>query len=371
MRAALLHGFGDLRVEDVPDPAPGPTDVVVAVDCVQPSVTECMLIAGDDVALHEHLRDRLRAGPVPFGGHEFAGTVAALGSSVRGVRLGDRVTAVETAVCGTCYPCRAGLSAQCTSPEYLGFTRPGAFATHVVVPAACLVALPDEVTAGQAAAVQPLVGAIHAHAAAHVRPGESVLVLGAGVMGLHAVQLARHGQGGLVMATGRSAAKRELARQLGADLVLDAADDVAALVREATRGVGADVVIETAGGMPSAGLAGTATLDLAVASVRRGGRVVVVSVLPSRAEGPFGALRERAVSLIHPGSGTGDHGVAESTFDYALRLIARGDVDVDALVTHRMSGIDALPTAIAVTADKQAHGAINPVQVDIRVGRAA
>ena len=99
--------------------------------------------------------------------------------------------------------------------------------------------------------------------------------------------------------------------------------------------------------------------------------MVVVSVLPSRAEGPFGALRERAVSLIHPGSGTGDHGVAESTFDYALRLIARGDVDVDALVTHRMSGIDALPAAIAVTADKQAHGAINPVQVDLRSGRAA
>ena len=269
---------------------------------------------------------------------------------------------------GTCRPCRTGFPSECTSPDYLGFTRPGAFATHVVVPSRCLVAVPDGVSASQAAAVQPLVGAIHSHAAAGVRPGESVLVLGSGVMGLLAIQVARHGQAGLVVATGRSPAKLDLARRLGADLVLGADEDVPTRVREATGGVGADVVIETAGGMVSAGLSGTETLEVAVASARRGGRVVVVSVLPGRAEAPYGLLRERAISLHHPGSGAAGHSASESLFDYALRLISRGDVDVSSLVTHRLDGIDALPHAVEITANKAEHGAINPAQVTASEG---
>ena len=75
MKAAVLHGFGDLRVEEVPDPHPGPDDVVIEVVCVQPSVTECMLIAGDDIAMHAALVRRLERGPTQFGGHEFAGVV--------------------------------------------------------------------------------------------------------------------------------------------------------------------------------------------------------------------------------------------------------------------------------------------------------
>src|SRR5258707_8341257 len=82
MRAAVLHGFGDLRIEEVPDPTPGPHDVVVDVVCVQPSVTECMLIAGDDVAMHSVLAQRLPAGPTRFGGHQFAGPVRAVGSGL-------------------------------------------------------------------------------------------------------------------------------------------------------------------------------------------------------------------------------------------------------------------------------------------------
>src|SRR6185369_3568385 len=102
MRAAVLHGFGDLRVDDVPDPVPGPDEVVIDVACVQPSVTECMLIAGDPVAMHDVLTARLAAGPTRFGGHEFAGTISATGSGLTGAAVtgsgfavGARVTAVE------------------------------------------------------------------------------------------------------------------------------------------------------------------------------------------------------------------------------------------------------------------------------------
>lgn len=368
MRALVLRGFGDVTVEEVPDPVPGPDEVVIDVTCVQPSVTECMLIAGDPVAMHDVLAARLAAGPTRFGGHEFAGVVSAVGSgsgSGLGFAVGDRVTAVETAACGACAACRRDRPDACPSPGVLGFTRPGAFAERVAVPAKSVVAVPDGVTASQAAAVQPLAGALHGHAIAEVRPGDSVLILGAGVMGVLHTQVARHGGAGLIVVTGRSPAKRRLALEAGADLVLDAADDVPAAVLAATGGIGADVVFETAGGTPSAGLAGTSTLDLAARCVRRGGRIVMVAVLPRQATAPLGLLRERSVALLHPRSGAGGYSPGAGAFEHALRLVRRGDVDVDRLVTHRLDGVDALPKALDITRDKAAHHAAGPAQVTI------
>jgi|HigsolmetaAR206D_1030411.scaffolds.fasta_scaffold00826_8 threonine dehydrogenase-like Zn-dependent dehydrogenase len=371
MRAVVLHGFGDLRIEEVPDPRPGADDVVIQVACVQPSVTECMLIAGEPVATHARLAQALAAGPVRFGGHEFCGVVRAVGSAVRDVAVGDRVTAVETIVCGRCPACRRGRSDACLAPEFIGFTRPGALAEQVLVPAACVVPVPPGVTASAAAALQPLAGALHAHALAAVQPGESVLVVGAGVMGLLALQVARHGNAGLIAISGRSPAKLALARRFGADLVVDAGDGpeaVLAAVREATDGIGVDVVIETAGGAPEVGLAGTETLELAARCVRRGGRVVVVSVLPDRAPAPLGLLRERCAALLHPRSGAGGYSPSGTVFAHALRLVARGDVDVESLVTHRLSGISEVPRAVEITRNKAAYGAINPAQVDLTGG---
>lgn len=362
MRAAVLHGFGKLTVDEVPDPDPGPGEVVIDVICVQPSVTECGLVLGEPIALHAHLATALAAGPVRFGGHEFAGVVS---RGAAGVEVGTTVTAVETIHCGRCAACRRSRPDACAKPEFIGFTRPGAFAERVAVPAANVVPVPAGVSASAAAAIQPLAGAVHAHAEADVRPGESVLVIGAGVMGLLAVQVARHGNAGAVIVAGRSPAKLALAERFGADVVLGRDDDIPRAVREATGGIGADVVIETAGGPPEAGLAGVATFDLAARCVRRGGRIVMVSVLPQRFEAPVGLLREKSVALLHPRSGAGGYSPGATVFEYALRLVARGDVDVESLVTHRLQGIDSLPSAVEMTADKAAHGAINPVQVSL------
>ena len=364
--AILLYGFGDLRVTDVPDPVPRPDEVIVDVACVQPSVTECALVAGEQIAMHARLAAALAAGPVRFGGHEFGGVVSAVGTAVGDrVRVGAAVTAVETVYCGRCAACRRFHPEACVRPEFIGFTRPGAFAERVAVPAACVVPVPAGVGPGAAAAVQPLAGAVHAHALAEVRPGESVLVIGAGVMGLLAVQVARHGGAGQILVAGRSPAKLALAARFGADLVFGGGDDVEASVLDATDGVGVDVVVETAGGPPSAGLAGSATLDLAARCVRRAGRIVMVSVLPGRVDTPLGLLRERSVALLHPRSGAGGFSPGSGVFDYALRLVARGDVDVESLVTHRLSGIGSIPRAVDITTDKAAHGAINPAQVTV------
>ena len=316
MRAAMLHGFGDLRVETVPDPTPGPDEVVLDVTCVQPSVTECMLIAGDDVALHDAVARRLAKGATPYGGHEFAGVVSEVGADVTDLRVGQAVTAVETVTCGACAACRRDRPDACIRPQYIGFTRPGAFAERIAVPRRSVVTIPGGLSASAVAAVQPLAGAVHGHALAQVRPGESVLIIGAGVMGLLHLQVARHGNAGTIAITGRSAAKLDLARRFGATYVWGEETDVVAATKEATDGVGFDVVFETAGGSTAVGLSGTSTLDLAARCARRGGRIVMVSVLDTVGVAPLGMLRGKSLALLHPTSGAGGYSPSTSVFEH-------------------------------------------------------
>jgi threonine dehydrogenase-like Zn-dependent dehydrogenase len=365
MRAAVLRSFGQLDYADVPDPPCGPADVIIDVRCVQPSVTECMLIDGDDVAMHGVLAARIAAGPVQFGGHEFAGVISQAGQHVTGLSAGDRVTAVETLPCGQCMPCSRGRPDHCARPSVVGFTRPGAFAERLAVPQGAVVKLPAEVSFSAGAAVQPLAGAVHAHADLSLAPGESMLVIGGGVMGLLAVAVARHGNAGLIAVSTRSQRKRDLALEFGADVVIDAAQDVADISRELTGGAGFDTVVETAGGSESAGLAGTATVDIAVNAVRRGGRIAMVSVLPARAELPAGQMREKGLRLFHPRSGAGFYAAMTSVFEHSLGLVSRGCVDLEKLVTHRLDGLESLSAAVEITRDKARYGAINPAQVSL------
>jgi threonine dehydrogenase-like Zn-dependent dehydrogenase len=136
-----------------------------------------------------------------------------------------------------------------------------------------------------------------------------------------------------------------------------------AATREATEGVGFDIVFETAGGSTAAGLSGTSTLDIAARCVRRGGRIVLVSVLDRDVMAPLGLLRGKSVALLHPASGTGGYSPTATAFEHSLHLVARGDIDVSSLVTHQLTGIEELPKAMEITRNKRAYGAINPAQV--------
>ena len=259
MLAARFHAAGrPLSLDDVPVPVPGPDEVRVRVRAAGVCGTELHFVDG----LYAPAR-------VPMTlGHEAAGTADAVGSQVRGWNVGDRAAVYYYLFCGGCRWCLVGRQNLCLEPRgVLAFAADGAFAEHVVVPARCLVRLPEQLTFEQAA---PLCCAgttvVHALAEADVTPGEVVVVLGAGGVGLAAVQEA-HRRGAVVVAVSRNPARRAAALTAGAVAAV-APQDLAATVSELSGGQGADAVLELAGT--------TATLELAVGALGRRGRLVLV-----------------------------------------------------------------------------------------------
>jgi len=247
-----------LSLDDVPLPQPGPDEVRVRVRAAGVCGTEL------------HFTDGLYApSRVPMTlGHEAAGTVDAVGAQVTGWAEGDRVAVFYYLFCGECRWCRAGRENLCLSSRgVLAFSADGAFAEHVVVPARCLVALPDALTFEQAA---PLccagTTALHALAEAGTAAGEVVVVLGAGGVGLAVVQQA-HRLGAQVVAVSRDPARRTAATGLGATAAVGP-QDLPETLQRVSGGAGADVVVELVGV--------TDTLRLGVEALGRRGRLVLV-----------------------------------------------------------------------------------------------
>ena len=259
MLAARFHAaHRPLSLDDVPVPEPGPDEVRVRVRAAGVCGTELHFVEG----LYEPAR-------VPMTlGHEAAGTVDAVGAQVSGYAEGDRVAVYYYLFCGRCRWCLRGRQNLCLMPRgVLAFAADGAFAEHVVVPAHCLVRLPEHVSFAQAA---PLccagTTAVHALAEADVEPGDVVAVVGAGGVGLAVVQDARR-RGARVIAVSRNPERRAAAITAGAVSAV-APEDLVTTVAEVSGGHGADVVVELAGV--------TATLELAVRVLGRRGRLVLV-----------------------------------------------------------------------------------------------
>ena len=225
MRAARFHGPGDLRVETVPVPRPGPGELLVAVAAAATNGTDAKsLRRGHPVLLPDP--------PCGFG-HEWAGTVAALGDGVSGFAVGDRVTGANSAPCGRCRPCLRGEPSRCTDlPPYLN----GAYAEYLLLPArlvaANVVAVPDGMTLELAAIVQTVACCVHGAEIAGAGPGTTVAVLGLGPIGLGLVA-ACHARGARVLGVGRRRAERlRLARAFGAEAAVTDPGELADLTGE-------------------------------------------------------------------------------------------------------------------------------------------
>ncbi|MEW6582784.1 MAG: alcohol dehydrogenase catalytic domain-containing protein, partial [Actinomycetota bacterium] len=260
MRALILHGPGDLRLDEVADPHPGPGEVVLRVE-------RALTCATDAKMLRNGAHPALPPPPAPFG-HEAAGVVAEVGDGVVGVAPGDRVVVANSAPCGECFFCRRDRPSLCEDLVYLT----GAFAQFLRVPARIaarnMLPVPDGVAPALAAMVEPVACAVRTAERCDARPGDVAVVLGAGVQGVVLAGLLA-ARGCRVVACDPHPDRRDRAVRFGAERAMDAPRDAAsvAAVRAATPGGrGGDLVVEAVG-RPDA-------WEAAVALARPGGEVV-------------------------------------------------------------------------------------------------
>ena len=305
MKAGVWSGGAEISCREVADPVPGPGELLV-------EIAYCG-ICGTDL----HILDgEFDVGPPPqVLGHEASGTVVAAGPGADPALVGEPVGLNPIGPCGICAWCRRGLVTHCRRPNYSasGFAELGLYRPHQVHPLPAGVALRD------AALLEPWATALRAVEAARLEPGENVLVIGAGSLGLLVATAARLCAAATVTVSEPRSRNRRLALDRGADAAVDAGrDDLAALAAEVGELGGFDAVFEVAGAGPA--------LAAAPSLLRRAGRLVVLGVHAPAATVPFEprALTDRELSVL--GSFGGG-----SSFARAAALLGR--IDAASLVT--------------------------------------
>ena len=316
MKAMRLYAPRDLRLDGVPEPEPGPGEVLVRIRAVG--------VCGSDVHYYVdgHIGDTWA--PYPFVlGHECAGEIAALGPGVEGPPSGTRVAVDPAIPCGECEVCLEGNPNCCPDVGFLSTPPvPGALSEWIVHPAHLCVPLPDALDFADGAMLEPLGVVVHALTLAKVRPGDTVAVLGAGPIGLLAVRLAQRSGASAVYLSEPIPARRALAAEMGASAVCDpGAVDPAGWLLERTRGRGVDVAIEAAWGGEAVGQA--------VRMARYAGRVVVVGIpRDDRVAFPANAARRKGLTILMSRR-------MKHTYPRAIVLVERGVIDVRTPITHR------------------------------------
>jgi threonine dehydrogenase-like Zn-dependent dehydrogenase len=359
VKAWRFYGFGDMRLDDVPEPVCGPGQVIAEPLCVQPSVTEAQLAFGIPTLAYDAIKRRLETeAPVRLFGHEFCARVLEVGEGVTRVRPGDRVAARAKLPCGSCPLCLEGKDHLCRKGPIIGFQLPGCFAERALLPEIALVRVDDRISDSEAACLQSLSDSVAAVETAGIAIGDSVAIFGQGSMGLECLQIARSSGAGLIVTVDVREESCRVSQELGADVAVDArADDPVDVIRRLTGGNGADVVFECAGGSPKQGLAGIRSLMQAIESLRSGGKLVGVSWFGAPVQLDVDLLRERSLRLLFPDISTLAH------LEHTVRLVASGRVRLKPTITHVLNGLEAVPQAFEITANKGKYGAINPAQV--------
>ncbi len=336
MRAAVLHGPRDLRVEPLPDLSPGPGEAVVRVRAVGLCGTDYRIWTGERPVTY----------PLVMG-HEFIGEVLGVGAGVSNIRVGEKVAVEPNYSCGACPLCREGNRNLCLARTAVGIDVNGGLAEQACLPARVCWPAPRELSDDQLLLAEPLAVVTRAVGRAAVQPGETAAVLGVGTLGLLGVQVLK-ARGVSVLAVGRTEARLDVARAVGADAVAASTATVpaatpAAAARALSGREGVDLVIETAGTPEAVGQA----IELA----RPGGRIVLTGLphAPSSVEFFWVVRRELSVlgSMIY-----------QTEFPEAIRLLADGKVRTERLLTHRFPLADALQAF-------QAHRAPESIKVAV------
>ena len=359
MKAWRFYGFSDMRLDDVPEPVCSPGHVLVRPICVQPSVTEAQLAFGIPTLAFDRVKRRLETeAPVQLFGHEFSARIIEVGPGVTRFHVGDRVAARAKLPCGACSLCNSERSDLCRKGPVIGFDLPGCFSEVAILPEIALVKVDDRISDSEAACLQSLSDSVAAVETARLGMGDTVVILGQGSMGLECLQIARLSGAGAIITVDVRDEACDVSHALGADHALNANTcEIVSVVRDLTGGIGADVVFECAGGSPKQGLAGSQTLRQALDMVRSGGKIVGVSWFGGPLQLDIDLFRERSLRYLFPDISTQAH------LEHTVRLVATGRVRLQETITHVLHGIESVPKAFEITANKGTYKAINPAQV--------
>jgi L-iditol 2-dehydrogenase len=241
MLAAVYHGPGDLRLEQVPLPQIGPDEALVKVLNAS--------ICGTDLRIYHGAHRKYPPGTVRIPGHETVGVIAELGKNVHGLEKGQRVFVAPNTGCGHCAQCISGNNNLCADYQAIGITIDGAFAEYVRIPAAAvfqgnLMPVREDLDPAVAALAEPFACVVRGQNALHIRPGEVVLVMGAGPIGIMHLLLARLRGAGRLLVSDLIPDRLSQAIALGADRAIDLNhEDQAQVVFAESNGQGADAVI--------------------------------------------------------------------------------------------------------------------------------
>lgn len=311
MKAMVLEAPSSLALREVERPPLGEGDVLVRITNTG--------ICGTDQSIYY--------GGIPVSyplimGHEAVGEIVE-GEGAGGIARGSRVIIDPVCYCGRCYQCRAGQTNLCPNGGLIGRDRDGGFADFAAVPAGNVYRLPDEVSDGAAPLIQVLTTCLHAHRLAKIFPGEAVVVIGLGVTGQLHVQLAKARGAWPVIGITRSEWKRDLARELGADITAAPGQEATKTILDATDGRGADLVIECASRV--------SVLAQAMNLARIGGRVLAYSTYTEKqGELPFYDWYFKELQIINA------RAAKSEDYPACIDLVQRGQVRLDPLISHTL-----------------------------------
>lgn len=314
MKSLVLEKYNEfiLRNTEIPELKPG---------WVLLKVMACG-ICGSDV--HGMDGSTGRRQPPVIMGHEASGIIYEIASDVSGWKVGDRVTFDSTISCGECFYCQRAEVNLCDNRRVLGvscneYRQNGAFAEFVTVPAHILYLLPDNISFEQAAMVEAVSVAVHATAISSVQPGDTVVVIGCGMIGLLCIQALKAKGCAKVIAVDQVTEKLNLAATLGADVILNSGDNaLIQKIMDETDQRGAEITFEVVGVEQ--------TLNLAIDCTRKGGTVTLIGNLAQEVRFPLQKVVTRQLKVLGSCASAGE-------YPLCLELIASGKIKVEPIIS--------------------------------------
>lgn len=334
MKAAVFHKKHNISIEQVEEKALGPNDVLI-------DVAYCG-VCGTDLHIFHGDKGAAEVNPPVILGHEFSGVVSKVGSMVRSVKVGDRVCVDPNNTCGSCYACQNGIAHFCSNMIGYGTTTNGGFAEKAVVAEKQVYKISDHLTLQEAAMAEPVSCCIHGIDLCHIRPGNTVLVIGGGPIGMLMVQFAKSAGAAMVILSEPVVAKQEQALKLGADVIIDPlkTDPVEELNRMS---VTVDVVIECVGNVK--------TIEKSIQCAGQGATVLMFGLTAPEAKielKPFEVFQKElhiTSSYINP-----------YTFQRAVNCLESGRVNVKSIITDVIDLDDM--TEVFTNEEYRKHGKI-------------